>query len=323
MKKLIVFCAVLALSPVAALAANTTQITGAGSSFVYPLMARWATDYQNKTHAELNYQSIGSGGGLQQLKQNTINFAAVDMPQSSDTLSKMHWKQFPLVSGGIVVTVSLPGIPSNQLKLDGETLANIYLGKIKKWNDPAIQKLNPKLQLPSLTITPLHRADGSGTTFNFANYLSQVSPLWKSKVGTGTTLAWPTGIGAKGNSGVAMFAQHLPGSIGYVEYSYAAQNHLNTIKLKNHDGKFVAPTPNSFMAAAHHANWHAVKNFNLLLTNQPGAKSWPIDATTFVLVPQGKQFAKTNAQVNDFFKWCREHGSAAAVKLDYVPISAE
>ena len=242
------------------------------------------------------------------------------MPLAAKALAQHQWQQFPLISGGMVIVINLPNIKNNQLILDGRTLAAIYAGKITHWDDPRIVKLNPQVKLPHVTINVLHRADGSGTTYNFTHYLAQVSPSWKQHIGFGTTVAWPVGIGAKGNSGVAMFAQRVIGSIGYVEYSYAKLTKLNTVRMKNSAGNIVSPTPQTFQAAAKNARWHAVKNYNILLTNQPGKNSWPLVATTFVLLPtHPKNIAKQKALIT-FLKWCYVHGTSSARKLDYVPL---
>ncbi len=296
------------------------NITGAGSSFVYPLMARWATAYKAQTGQAINYQSIGSGGGLQQLRHTTVDFAAVDMPQTSQTLNSQHWIQFPLAMGGLSVTINVPGIENNQLRLTGPVLAKIFLGEITHWNNPAIAKLNPQLKLPNLSITVVHRADGSGTTFNFTHYLNDVSQQWKKKVGASTEVDWPCGIGGKGNSGVAMFVERVPGSIGYVEYSFAKLTDQNTIQLKNRAGNFVKPTAETFLSAAKHAHWEKAKNYRLLLINQPGKNSWPIMATTFALLPISKDKTARDKSIMTFVRWGYNKGGVFAKQLDYVPL---
>lgn len=297
-----------------------STVIGAGSSFVYPLLSHWSSTYKTKTQQEINYQSIGSGGGLQQLTNQTVDFAAVDMPQTAATLDKNHWIQFPIAIGGIVIIANIPGVKNNQLRLTGPVLADIFLGKITKWNNAAIKSLNPSLPLPNLSITVVHRADGSGTTYNFTHYLNQVSHSWKAKVGAATEVSWPTGIGGKGTSGVAMFTQRIPGSIGYVEYSFAKLTNLNTLALKNKAGNFVEPNPHSFSLAANNANWKGANHYQLLLINQPGAESWPIMATTFALLPIQKNYLKQDKRIISFFKWGFINGTAAIKSLDYVAL---
>lgn len=296
--------------------AATPSIVGAGSSFVYPIMSQWGAAYNNKTGAQVNYQAIGSGGGLSQLKKHTIQFAGVDMPQSVSTLNHYHWLQFPIVSGGIVLAINLPGVHRNELVLNGTTTAQIFMGKIKTWNDPRIAKLNPKVKLPKTAITVIHRADGSGTTYNFADYLATVSPTWKKSYGVNTEISWPTGLGAKGNAGVATYVQHTPGSIGYVGYSYAASTGLDWAAMKNASGKVVTPSMATFTAAAKNANWRKAPGFKLLLVNQPGANSWPITASTFILLPK----KQNNTAIFKFFNWCFASGTSYTKPLNYVAI---
>lgn len=296
--------------------AAQSQITGAGSSFVYPIMAKWGAVYSQTNHQQVNYQAIGSGGGLSQLKQKTIQFAGVDMPLDSKTLQQRHWMQFPIVSGGIVLGINVPGIKTNQLTLNGPVVSQIFLGKITQWNDPQIKKLNPHLKLPNKRIIVVHRADGSGTTYNFASYLAATSPTWKKQVGVNTSLSWPTGIGAKGNSGVAMMLERVSGSIGYIGYDYAASNHIPWAAMINHDGKRVKPSLTAFTAAAKNANWKKVKDFDLLLVNQPGRNSWPITASTFILLPQ----KQANQRLFQFFDWCYTKGARYTKPMQYVAI---
>lgn len=298
----------------------TPTLTGAGSSFVYPLMSRWAADFKEQTGHEINYQSIGSGGGLSQLQQRTVDFAAVDMPQSSQVLAREHWIQFPLAIGGIVITVNIPHIERNCLKLNSSVLANIFLGKITRWNDPAIMALNPTLALPAMNILVIHRADGSGTTFNFTHYLSLVSPAWKKTVGSSTEVNWPTGIGGKGNTGVAMFTQRIPGSISYTEYSFAKLTNLSTVQLQNKAGVFVQPNFAHFQAALTHIDWDSTHDFNQLITNATGADSWPIMATTFALMPIKKSDDTKTALILKFIQWGYTNGIFAVKALDYVPL---
>ncbi len=291
--------------------------TGAGSSFAYPILSKWSAMYKQQTGNEINYQAIGSGGGIEQLKQGTVNFAAVDMPLSNQTLKLHHWRQFPLISGGIVIATHIPGVKSNQLTLSGPVIAKIYQGTITQWDNKQITMLNPKLKLPHLRINVIHRSDSSGTSYNFTHYLSKISSSWKQQIGTGTTVAWPTGFGAEGNAGVALFLERTAGTIGYVEYSYAKQGKLAIAKMINAAGKVVAATPKTFASAANHADWKIVKNYNLLIINQPGKQSWPLMATTFILLPQD---SVTNADLMPFFKWCYANGNRAALELDYVPL---
>ena len=312
-KKLLAVFAALSFTS-SALAATT--IVGAGSSFVYPLMSKWGAAYQKVNGVEVNYQAIGSGGGLQQLKSKTIQFAGVDMPQNMATLTKYQWMQFPIISGGIVLAINVPGIKTNQMTLNDQVVSDIFMGKVKKWNNPEIAKLNPKLKLPSLPIYVIHRADGSGTTYNFTDYLSEVSPAWKKNYGFGTAVAWPTGIGAKGNSGVAMFVERTRGAIGYVGYSYAKSNGLAWTDMTNKAGKRVSPNLTTFKAAAKNANWAKAPGFKLLLVNQPGADSWPITASTFILLPKKQQ----NTAILKFFNWCYGAGKQYTTPLNYVAL---
>lgn len=300
--------------------AHATDITGAGSSFVYPVISKWSASYAEKTGNHVNYQSIGSGGGIAQIKAGTVDFGASDMPLDQATLEKFGLGQFPDVIGGIVPAFNVQGVAPGKMVLDGPTLANIYLGKITNWNDPAIRKLNPSLKLPDAKITVVHRSDGSGTTFNFSDYLSKVSPEWKSKVGEGTAVNWPAGIGGKGNEGVSAYIKQIPNSLGYVEYAYALQNHIGYALMKNAAGKVVKPMTSSFQAAADTADWAHAKNFDLLMTNAPGAEAWPITATSWVIMyKQPKNLANTKVTF-DFFKWSYNHGQAQARSLDYVPL---
>jgi phosphate transport system substrate-binding protein len=302
------------------MAAQATDVTGAGSSFVYPVVSKWSATYAEKTGNHINYQSIGSGGGIAQIKAGTVDFGASDMPLDEATLEKFGLGQFPDVIGGIVPAFNVEGIAPGKLVLDGQTLADIYLGKITTWNDPAIVALNPGMKLPDVKITVVHRSDGSGTTFNFSDYLSKVSPTWKSQVGEGTAVQWPVGIGGKGNQGVSAYIQQIKNSIGYVEYAYALQNHLGYAVMKNAAGKVVAPTMATFQAAADTADWKHAKNFNLLMTNAPGDTAWPITATSWVIMYKKPRNAANAKVVMDFFKWSYEHGQEQARSLDYVPL---
>lgn len=301
--------------------AQAAEITGAGSTFIFPVLSKWAEAYKAKTGNSVNYQSIGSGGGIAQIKAGTVAFGASDKPLAPEELDKEKLAQFPAVMGGIVPVVNLPGIKPGQIRFNGKVLADIYLGKVAKWNDPAIKALNPTLPLPSARIIVVHRSDGSGTTFNFTNYLSKISPEWKGKVGEGTSVAWPTGVGGKGNEGVAAYVGRLKGSIGYVEYAYAHQNKLAHAAMQSRDGTWVQPSDDTFQAAAANADWTKTRDFFLILTNQPGAQSWPITATTWMLVRKDAAPQK-NKTVMDFATWFLNNGQQIAKQLDYVPMPA-
>jgi phosphate transport system substrate-binding protein len=311
------FLAVASLSP--ALAA---EISGAGATFPYPIYAKWADAYKKTTGVGLNYQSIGSGGGIKQISARTVTFGASDMPLRPAELDKIGVIQFPTVMGGIVPVVNLDGIKSGDLAIDGPTLAKIYLGEIKTWDDPALKKLNPAVKLPAQAIALVHRSDGSGTTFIFTNYLSKVSPDWKSKVGSSTSVEWPAGIGAKGNEGVANNVGQTRGSIGYVETAYAKQNNLTTTKMVNKDGQTVSAAPEAIMAAAAGADWAHAPGFYMILTDAPGAKSWPIAGATFILVPRQPKDPAATAEALKFFAWAYKNGAEMAASLDYVPMPA-
>ncbi len=312
--------AAIAVASTFGMTAQATDITGAGSSFVYPVVSKWSAAYAEKTGNHVNYQSIGSGGGIAQIKAGTVDFGASDMPLDEATLDKFGLGQFPDVIGGIVPAFNVEGIAAGKMVLDGKTLADIYLGKITKWNDPAIRALNPELKLPAANITVVHRSDGSGTTFNFSDYLSKVSPEWKTKVGEGTAVQWPVGIGGKGNEGVSAYIKQIKDSIGYVEYAYALQNHIGYAVMKNAAGNVVAPTIATFQAAADTADWKHSKNFNLVMTNAPGAKAWPITATSWVIMYKKPKNVTNSKVAFDFFKWAYTHGQAQARSLDYVPL---
>jgi len=302
---------------------GSAQITGAGSTFVYPVLSAWSADYAKQTGQQINYQSIGSGGGISQVKAGTVDFGATDQPLDPKELAQSGLAQFPVVVGGVVPVVNISGVEPGKLKLTGPVLADIYAGKIKKWNEPAIARLNPGVTLPAAAIAVVHRSDGSGTSFNFTHYLSQVSPTWKSGPGEGKTVSWPTGVGGKGNEGVAGYVRQIPNSIGYVEYAYVVQNHMAYALLQNSAGVFVAPSAQSFQAAAASADWKNAKDFFLVMTNAPGADAYPITATTFILMhKQPKDKARSDAALN-FFRWALEKGQPQAQKLDYVPLPAE
>ncbi len=301
-------------------AAHAQQITGAGSTFAAPIYAKWGDASSAATGIKLNYQAIGSGAGINQVNNRTVDFGASDMPVVPDQLAAHKLMQFPTVIGGVDIIVNLPGVKPNELKLTGAVLADIYLGKITKWNDKEIAVLNPELKLPNIAVAPVHRADGSGTTFVFTDYLGMQSPEWKSKVGSSTSVSWPVGAGAKGSDGVAGTVHQIPGGIGYDESAYAAQNHLTTAMLKNKDGKFVAPTMPAFQAAAASADWSKVQNFAIDLNDQPGAASWPIESATFVLLPTDPKDVAQSGAVKKFFDWGFSHGSDIATQLLYIPL---
>lgn len=298
--------------------AKAQEITGAGATFPAPIYSKWAADYNKATGVKVNYQSIGSGAGIKQIDSKTVDFGASDMPQTDDVLAKKGQIQFPAVIGGTVPVVNITGIAPGQMRLDGQVLADIYLGKITKWSDPAIKALNPTLPLPDAAISPVRRADGSGTTFNFTNYLSRVNAEWKTKVGEGTAVNWPVGAGGKGNEGVAAFVKRLPNSIGYVEYSYVKQNKMTYALMKNRDGVFVAPDDTSFRAAAAGADWN--KSFYQLITDQPGKNAWPISTATFILMNMKQEKPAAATEVFKFFTWAYKNGDKTAADLDYVPM---
>jgi phosphate transport system substrate-binding protein len=300
------------------LPAAAMDISGAGATFPYPIYAKWADAYRKETGVGLNYQSIGSGGGIKQIEARTVTFGATDAPLKGDELDKNGLAQFPMVMGGIVPVVNLEGIKPGELVIDGPTLAKIYLGDIKTWDDPALKKLNPSVKLPSQAIAVVHRSDGSGTTFNFAYYLSEVSADWKAKVGFNTSVEWPVGIGAKGNEGVSNNEAQTKGSIGYVEYAYALQNKLTYAKMINKDGKTVSPTSEAFQAAAANADWNSVPGYGVILANQPGAGSWPMTAATFILVPKQPKDTAATTEALKFFAWAYAKGGKMAEELDYV-----
>ncbi|MBI0325623.1 phosphate ABC transporter substrate-binding protein PstS [Burkholderia plantarii] len=303
-----------------AVAAHAADITGAGSTFAMPIYTKWAAEYQQTGGAKVNYQGIGSSGGLKQIIAKTVDFAGSDAPLKDDELAKEGLFQFPTVVGGIVPVVNIPGIKAGEITLSGEVLGDIYLGKIKKWNDPAIVALNPKVKLPDLDIAVVRRADGSGTSFIWTNYLSKVNADWKAKVGEGTTVNWPTGTGGKGNDGVAAFVQRLPGAIGYVESAYAKKNAMIYTDLKNASGAVVAPKAETFAAAAAGANWS--QSFYQILTNEQGKDAWPIVGATFVLLHAKQDKPEQGAETLKFFDWAFKNGGKAATDLDYISLPA-
>jgi phosphate transport system substrate-binding protein len=294
--------------------------TGAGTTFPAPLYAKWAADYNKATGVKINYQSVGSGAGIKQIDAKTVAFGASDMPLKDEELAKKGQIQFPTVIGGVVPVVNIKGVAAGQLRLNGQVLGDIYLGKITKWNDAAIKALNPSLTLPDAAISPVRRADGSGTSFIFTNYLSKVNADWKAKVGEGTAVNWPTGAGGKGNEGVAAFVGRLPNSIGYVEYAYVKQNKMTYALMQNAAGQFVAPDDSAFKAAAAGAEWS--KSFYQILTNQPGAQSWPLTGATFILMHKVQDKPAEGATTLKFFEWAYKNGDKTAEDLDYVPMPA-
>jgi phosphate transport system substrate-binding protein len=320
---LITLCAALVLG----LGLTTTRpaaaeglINGAGATFPYPIYAQWADTYKKLVGVGLNYQSIGSGGGIAQIKAKTVDFGASDAPLKKAELDQAGLVQFPMIMGGVVPVVNVPGVDKGALKLSGALLADIFLGKVTNWNDPALAALNPGLKLPDLAITVVHRADGSGTTWIFTNYLDKVSPDWYAKVGCNNEVAWPAGIGGKGNEGVSAYVTRVKGSIGYVEYAYALQNQMAYTLMQNLAGQFVAPTAESFQAAAANADWAGSPGFYVVLTAQPGAASWPITGASFILLHKEQPDAARARQLLEFFAWCFKNGGEAARKLDYVPM---
>ena len=304
----------------AANAAAVTEISGAGATFPYPVYAKWAEKYNQVKGVKMNYQSIGSGGGIKQIKAKTVDFGASDAPLKAEALKEAGLMQFPMVMGGVVPVINVPGVEKGSLKLSAEVLADIYLGKITHWNDKAIAAINPGVELPKKAITVVHRSDGSGTTWIYTNYLSKVSADWKSKVGNDKSVAWPVGVGGKGNEGVASYVGRIKGAIGYVEYAYALQNKMNYVLLQNHDGKYVAPTSESFQAAAAGADWAHADGFYMVLTDQPGTDSWPITGATFILVYTTQDKPATGEAVLNFFDWAYHNGGKMAESLDYVPM---
>jgi phosphate transport system substrate-binding protein len=312
--------AALALAAGLASTAQAGDITGAGATFVYPAISKWSADYNKATGTQVNYQSIGSGGGIAQIKAKTVDFGSSDAPMKPAELAQFNLGQFPSVIGGVVPIVNLKGIAPGAIRFTGPLLADIFLGKVNNWNDPAIAAINPDLPLPDRRITVVHRSDGSGTTFNWVNYLSKVSPEWKAKVGEGTSVKWPAGVGGKGNEGVAAYTKQIPGAIGYVELSYALVNKLVYGSVKNKSGKFVTPSIASFQAAAASADWANAKDFYLVMTDAPGADAYPIAATNFIIMYKKPKDAARSRQAREFFKWVYANGDAAATSLGYVPL---
>jgi len=312
--------AATAILGAAAAAQAAETITGAGATFPYPAYSKWAYLYNQETGVRLNYQSIGSGGGIKQIKARTVDFGASDAPLKPAELDKFGLMQWPMIMGGVVPVLNIPSVGPNDLALSGQVLADIFLGKVSKWNDPAITALNPGVKLPGDDIAVVHRADGSGTTWIFTNYLSKVSATWKDKVGNAKAVAWPTGLGGKGNEGVASFVRRVPGSIGYVEYAYALQNHMSSVKLRNRADHIVAPTAANFQAAAAGADWAHAEGYYMVLTDQPGTESWPITGASFILMYKKQDRPERARAVLAFFDWCYKQGGKAALGLDYVPM---
>ena len=310
--------ALAALAVAASISVQAQEATGAGASFPAPLYAKWAADYNKATGVKINYQSVGSGAGLRQIEAKTVDFGASDMPLKDEDLAKKGLTQFPTVIGGVVPVVNIKGIAPGQMKLSGQVLGDIYLGKITQWDDAAIKALNPGLNLPDSLIAVVRRADGSGTSFIFTNYLSKVNAEWKTKVGEGTAVNWPTGAGGKGNEGVAAFVGRLPDSIGYVEYAYVKQKKMTFVQMQNADGAFVAPDDSAFKAAAASADW--AKSYYQILTNQAGKTAWPISGATFILMHKAQDKPAQAATSLKFFQWAYKNGDSTAANLDYVPM---
>jgi len=317
--KILSLAAAMAVSASASLTYAQTTITGAGATFPFPIYAKWADEYKKSTGTAMNYQSIGSGGGIKQIQSKTVDFGATDMPLAAADLAKDGLVQFPAIIGGVVPVTNMDSVKPGEMKLTGPVLADIFLGKIKTWNDKAITDLNPGLKIDG-PITVVRRSDGSGTTFVFVDYLSKVSPEWKSKVGVGTAVAWPEGVGGKGNEGVAQYVQRIKGSIGYVEYAYAKKNKLDHIALKNKDGQFVQPEEATFAAASAGADWKGTPGMGVILTDQVGPKSWPMTSASFILMQSKPAKPEASREVLKFFEWALKNGSKSAIELDYVPL---
>ncbi len=320
MKKSTRFVAGVALGGLLASFAMAADISGAGATFPYPIYSKWASAYRQQTGVGLNYQSIGSGGGIKQIKAKTVTFGASDMPLQPEDLESAGLIQFPMIIGGVVPVVNIPGVSPGQIELDGPTIAAIYMGRITQWNDPKIKALNPSLNLPNLAIAPVYRSDGSGTNFLFTNYLSKVDSQFADQIGANTSVQWPAGIGAKGNEGVANMASQTSGAIGYVEYAYAKQNHMTYARIKNQAGKVVAPSIETFQAAAGNADWAGADHYHLILTDQPGDESWPITGASFILMYGNPKDPKAAKHALEFFAWAYKNGDQMAADLDYVPL---
>jgi len=313
----IVVLAIACAASASVLAAG--ELTGAGSTWVYPLVAKWSAAYADKTGVRVNYQPIGSGGGISQIEAGTVAFGASDKPLTPEVLRQHHLIQFPTAIAGEDIVYNIPGVGPGQLVLDGPLVADIFLGKVKKWNDPAIRKLNPQLRLPDLSVSVVHRSDGSGTTFTFANYLSKVSPEWKAKIGADTSIAWPTGLGGKGNEGVASYVQRIRGAVGYVEYAYILENHMSSARLINRAGRTVSPSLEGFQAAAANVDFTKAPDFYVILTDQPGEESWPISGSTWQILRTDAPKA-TNQAVTSFFLWGFQNGQEMAKSIAFGPL---
>jgi phosphate transport system substrate-binding protein len=320
MKQLLTSFVVGASAAMAFSSVLAADMTGAGATFPYPIYAKWAEAYKASTGNGLNYQSVGSGAGIKQIKAKTVDFGASDMPLKAEELDADGLMQFPAIMGGVVTVVNLDGIAPGQLKLTGPVVADIYLGKITEWNNPAIAALNPGVKLPATEITVVHRADGSGTSFLFTDYLSKVNPEFKTKIGAGTAVKWVTGVGGKGNDGVAANVQRIKGAIGYVEWAYAKKNKIAHTQLKNKDGNFLQPDDDNFKAAAANAEWTKTPGFGVVLTDQAGKTSWPITGVSYILMHKQQADANKGKEVIKFFDWAFKNGDAAATELDYVPL---
>jgi phosphate transport system substrate-binding protein len=313
----------LALTAGFVFSAQAAETTGAGASFVYPVMSKWSADYNKATKNKVNYQSIGSGGGIAQIKAGTVDFGSSDAPLKAPDLQASGLAQFPSVMGAVVPVVNIPGLKQGDVKLTGPLLADIFMGKITNWNDPSIAAVNAGVVFPNQKITVVHRSDGSGTTFNFVNYLSKVSLDWRAKIGEGTSVKWPTGLGGKGNEGVAAYTKQIKGAIGYIELSYAITNKLNYVAVRNRAGNFIVPSRESIKAAAASAEWNDVKDFSLVITDAPGAQAYPISATNFILMYKTPKNAQKSKDTLAFFDWVYSNGDAAAENLGYVALPAD
>ena len=302
--------------------ASAAEVTGAGSTFVYPVLSKWAAAYKTETGVSVNYQSIGSGGGIKQIESKTVDFGATDMPLKPEELAKKDLVQFPVINGATVVIINVPGIKPGELKLTGPIVADIFLGKIKKWNDKAIATLNPEAKLPDMDVKVVHRSDGSGTTFIFSNYLSKVSSEWKTKIGEGSAVNWPAGLGGKGNEGMANYVKQFEGTIGYVEYAYALQIALTYTQLQNQAGKFITPNDEAFAAAAAGVDWSKAPGYYLIMTDASGPKSWPIAGSTFILMQKNQTKPEQGKEALKFFRWAFKNGMASSKDLHYVPLPA-
>jgi phosphate transport system substrate-binding protein len=315
--------AIMAAACMAVSPAYAQDVTGAGSTFVAPILTKWADDYARVSGVKVDYQAVGSGAGIQKIEGNEVDFGATDKPMEPAELRQRNLCQFPVVVGAVVAVVNLPGVAPGKIRLSGPLVADIYLGKVHSWNDPQIQDINPDLRLPAMPITVVHRSDGSGTTYNWLDYLAKLSPEWKNKVGVGLIVNWPVGVGGKGNAGIAAAVQQTRGAIGYVEYAFALQNKLTYAQLSNSDGLFVLPSPDTFEAAASAVRWKDYEDFAVLMTNAGGGAAYPVTATTFVLMPKAPADIARSSKALAFFKWALENGDKQATELNYVPLPPE